>query len=64
LDYWIVAGDSPAEIEEKYAGVTGTVPMMPEYVDFPVLYPIIEVLHISMAEFPHTRNSSAEHLKL
>lgn len=64
LDYWIVAGDSPAEIEEKYAGVTGTVPMMPEYVDFPVLFPIIKVLHISMAEFLHTGNSSAEHLNL
>jgi alpha-D-xyloside xylohydrolase len=31
LDCWIVAGDSPAEIEEGYAKVTGTVPMMPEY---------------------------------
>jgi alpha-D-xyloside xylohydrolase len=31
LDYWITAGDSPAEIEEAYAAVTGTVPMMPEY---------------------------------
>ncbi|MFQ3545562.1 glycoside hydrolase family 31 protein [Halobacillus rhizosphaerae] len=31
LDYWITAGDSPAEIEESYAKVTGTVPMMPEY---------------------------------
>lgn len=31
LDYWITAGDTPAEIEEAYAGVTGTVPMMPEY---------------------------------
>jgi alpha-D-xyloside xylohydrolase len=31
LDYWIVAGDTPAEIMEAYAGVTGTVPMMPEY---------------------------------
>lgn len=31
LDYWIVAGDTPAEIEEAYAGVTGTAPMMPEY---------------------------------
>lgn len=31
LDCWIVAGDSPAEIEEGYAMVTGTVPMMPEY---------------------------------
>ena len=31
LDYWIVVGDSPAEIEESYARATGTVPMMPEY---------------------------------
>ena len=31
LDYWVVAGDSPADIEEAYASVTGTVPMMPEY---------------------------------
>lgn len=31
LDYWIVAGDSPAEIVEAYAKVTGYVPMMPEY---------------------------------
>ncbi|KAI9733633.1 MAG: hypothetical protein M1834_003235 [Cirrosporium novae-zelandiae] len=31
LDYWVVAGDSPAEIEEAYAKATGTVPMMPEY---------------------------------
>ena len=31
LDYWIVAGDSPKEIMESYAAVTGTVPMMPEY---------------------------------
>ncbi|KAF8851575.1 hypothetical protein BDZ45DRAFT_143378 [Acephala macrosclerotiorum] len=31
LDYWVVAGDSPAEIEEAYARATGTVPMMPEY---------------------------------
>lgn len=31
LDYWIVAGDTPAEIEEAYADVTGTVPMMPDY---------------------------------
>lgn len=31
LDYWITAGDTPAEIEEDYAGVTGKVPMMPEY---------------------------------
>jgi alpha-D-xyloside xylohydrolase len=31
LDYWIVAGDTPAEIEEAYAKATGTVPMMPDY---------------------------------
>lgn len=31
LDYWLVAGDSPKEIETAYASVTGTVPMMPEY---------------------------------
>lgn len=31
LDYWITAEDSPAKIEEAYAKVTGTVPMMPEY---------------------------------
>jgi alpha-D-xyloside xylohydrolase len=31
LDYWVVAGDTPAKIEEAYAKITGTVPMMPEY---------------------------------
>ena len=31
LDYWITAGDTPAEIEEAYADVTGKTPMMPEY---------------------------------
>lgn len=31
LDYWITAGDTPAEIEEAYASVTGKTPMMPEY---------------------------------
>lgn len=31
MDYWITAGDTPAEIVEAYAGVTGKVPMMPEY---------------------------------
>lgn len=31
LDYWITAGDTPAQIEEAYAAVTGTVPIMPEY---------------------------------
>ena len=30
LDYWITAGDSPAEIEEAYSAVTGRVPMMPD----------------------------------
>lgn len=31
LDYWITAGDSPAEIEEHYADAVGKAPMMPEY---------------------------------
>lgn len=31
MDYWITAGDTPAEIEEAYACATGKVPMMPEY---------------------------------
>jgi alpha-D-xyloside xylohydrolase len=31
IDYWIVAGDTPAEIEEAYARAAGTVPMMPDY---------------------------------
>lgn len=31
IDYWIVAGNSPAEIVESYAATTGYVPMMPEY---------------------------------
>jgi alpha-D-xyloside xylohydrolase len=31
LDYWITAGDTPAEIEEAYARASGTVPMMPDY---------------------------------
>lgn len=31
LDYWITAGDTPAEIEAAYADATGHVPMMPEY---------------------------------
>ncbi len=31
LDYFITAGDSPAEIEENYARATGFSPMMPEY---------------------------------
>ncbi len=28
LDYWITAGDTPAQIEENYSAVTGRVPMM------------------------------------
>ena len=31
LDIWVTAGESPAAIEESYASVTGTVPMMPEF---------------------------------
>ena len=31
LDYFITAGDTPAEIEEQYTAVTGRTPMMPEY---------------------------------
>lgn len=31
MDYWITAGDTPAEIEESYADVVGKAPMMPEY---------------------------------
>ncbi|MDR3341264.1 MAG: glycoside hydrolase family 31 protein [Treponema sp.] len=31
MDYWVTAGDNPAEIEEAYARATGTVPMMPDY---------------------------------
>ena len=31
LDYWITAGDTPAQIEEAYAIATGKVPMMPEF---------------------------------
>lgn len=31
VDYWITAGDSPAEIEAAYGEAVGTVPMMPEY---------------------------------
>lgn len=30
-DYWVVADDTPAKIQQAYAGVTGFVPMMPEY---------------------------------
>jgi len=31
LDYWVTAGETPAEILEAYASVTGTVPEMPEF---------------------------------
>lgn len=31
MDYWITAGDTPAQIEEAYACATGKVPMMPAF---------------------------------
>ncbi|MDR2932087.1 MAG: glycoside hydrolase family 31 protein [Oscillospiraceae bacterium] len=31
LDYWITAGDSPADILENYSMATGSVPMMPDW---------------------------------
>jgi len=31
LDYWITAGDSPADLVEQYTAVTGTVSVMPEF---------------------------------
>ena len=31
MDYWITAGDTPAQLEEAYAAVTGKAAMMPEY---------------------------------
>lgn len=31
LDYWITAGDTPAELLKSYTEVTGRPPMMPEY---------------------------------
>lgn len=31
MDYWITAGDAPADILANYAEVTGHVPMMPEW---------------------------------
>lgn len=31
IDYWVTAGDTPAEIVEMYTQVTGRVPMMPEF---------------------------------
>ncbi|QEU47535.1 glycoside hydrolase family 31 protein [Schleiferilactobacillus harbinensis] len=31
LDYWITAGDTPAQIEAQYSAVVGQAPMMPDY---------------------------------
>lgn len=31
MDYWITAGDTPAEIMHQYGRATGTAPQMPEY---------------------------------
>lgn len=31
IDYFITAGDTPAEIEKQYSGATGRTPMMPEF---------------------------------
>ena len=31
MDYWITAGDTPAEIERQYGCATGTAPMMPAF---------------------------------
>jgi alpha-D-xyloside xylohydrolase len=31
MDYWVTAGDTPAEILESYAEATGTVPLAPDY---------------------------------
>lgn len=31
LDYWVTAGDSPAQIVEAYTAVTGRPPVMPEF---------------------------------
>ncbi|NLB90911.1 MAG: family 31 glucosidase, partial [Clostridiales bacterium] len=31
VDYWITAGDTPSEILETYANVSGKVPMMPDF---------------------------------
>lgn len=31
MDYWVTVGDTPSEIVESYADVTGKVPMMPDY---------------------------------
>ena len=31
LDYWVTAGDTPAQLVERYAAATGTAPMMPDF---------------------------------
>ena len=31
IDYWITAGDTPAQIESQYADATGRAPVMPEW---------------------------------
>ncbi len=31
IDYWVTAGDTPAQILERYAAVVGLPPMMPDY---------------------------------
>ena len=31
IDYWICAGDTPAQIEQTYASVTGKAPIFPDY---------------------------------
>ena len=31
MDYWITAGETPAEIVRQYGAVTGTAPKMPEF---------------------------------
>ena len=31
IDYLVIAGDTPAQIEETYMSLTGRAPMMPEY---------------------------------
>ncbi|KXH56741.1 alpha-xylosidase [Colletotrichum salicis] len=31
LDYWVVVGDTPADIVQRYTSVTGKPPMMPEH---------------------------------
>ncbi|MBQ4620059.1 MAG: glycoside hydrolase family 31 protein [Clostridia bacterium] len=31
IDYWITAGDTPADIERQYSACTGRAPMMPDY---------------------------------